>query len=230
MPAAEMDLGIDNISAVAGRYVLGHQARRPGVNILACRLRAISPTGFTAAAPVIGAVGEEVSASFAPFGTLHGHILRHVADGFAVELDGGADVADALADRIEAFRHRTWHGMADRRAAKRFMPAEPRSVLILEHGTVLPCLIVDYSASSAAVSADIHPPVGASVTVGQVPARVVRQFDVGFAVHFEVPPAEELEAMLETPPEWRNAVAVVPPQHIDTSEPDDTPAEGYGYD
>ena len=42
--------------------------------------------------------------------------------------------------------------------------------------------------------------------------------------------AEELEAMLETPPEWRNAVAVVPPLHIDTREPDDPPAEGYGYD
>ncbi len=229
MPAAEIDLGLHTVSAVAGRYVLGQQAPRPGVNILACRLRAISPTSFTATAPVIGAVGEAVSASFAPFGTLHGHIWRHVPDGFAVQLDG--DDADALADRIEAFRHRSWRGMADRRAAERFMPAEPRSVLILEHAIAVPCLIVDYSATGAAISADIHPPIGASVTVGQVPGRVVRLFDVGFAVHFEAPqPADEIEAMLETPPQWRNALAVLPPLHIDTREPDDTPAEGYGYD
>ena len=72
MPATDIDHSLHNISTVAGRYVLGRQAMRPGVNIFACRLRSISPTGFAVAAPVIGATGEAVSASFAPFGALHG--------------------------------------------------------------------------------------------------------------------------------------------------------------
>ena len=230
MPAIDTDHSLHNISTVAGRYVLGHQARHPGVNIFACRLRAISPIGFVASAPVIGAVGEVVSASFAPFGTFHGRISRHVADGFAVEFDGTGEDLVGLADRIEAFRHRPWHGLADKRAEKRLMPAEPRSVLILEDGTVLPCLIVDYSASGAAISADTHPSPGASVTVGHVRAHVVRQFDVGFAVRFDTTqPADEIEGLLEAPQEWRRAVAVLPMVHIDTSEPGDAD-DGYGYD
>ena len=227
MPATEIDHSLHNISTVAGRYVLGQQTLRPGVNIFACRLRTISPTGFVVSAPVIGAVGERVSATFAPFGPLQGHISRHVADGFAVTLDAAEP---DLIDRIEAFRHKPWHGLADKRAEKRFMPAEPRSVLILDGGDVLPCLIVDYSASGAAISADISPAVGAVVTVGHVPGRVVRLFDVGFAVHFDArQPDDEIEGLLEAPLEWRRAVTVLQPPHIDTSEPGD-PTEGYGYD
>lgn len=229
MPAAAIDPSLHNISTISGRYVLGPQARRPGVNIFACRLRAISTEEFVVAAPVIGKVGEAVSATFGPFGTLRGHIARHVADGFAVALDS-ASLPPDLADRIEAYRHKPWQGHANKRAEARFMPAEPRSVIILDDGVALPCLVVDYSASGAAVSADIHPAIGASVTVGHVRASVVRLFDVGFAVHFDtLQPEDEIEDLLEAPLEWRKAVEVLKPVHIDTSEPGDDPT-GYGYD
>lgn len=230
--AVALDHAIDNISTVTGRYVLGGEARRPGVNILACRLRTISPTEFVATAPTIGPIGEVVSASFAPFGALRGHISAHVNDGFVVKLDGARAAQAELAARIEAFRRRTWRsGMADRRAAKRFLPAEPRSMLVVEPGIAMPCLIVDYSATGAVISAREHPPVGAAVTVGDVEAHVVREFDVGFAVRFDNPhPADDIETMLETPRAWRNAMAVLPSARIDTREPDDPPADGYGYD
>lgn len=218
------------ISNVAGRYVLGNEPRRPGVNVFACRLHTIAPTGFIASAPVIGAVGEPISVTFAPFGTLRGRVSRHVADGFAVDIEGSDDERGALASRIEDFRSRPWAGVSDKRADKRFMPAEPRSVIILEDGTVLPCLVVDYSASGAAVSADTHPTVGAAVTIGHVPAHVVRVFDVGFAVHFDArQPEDEIEGLLEAPREWRQAVAVLPPVAMVAPEPGET-AEGYGYD
>jgi hypothetical protein len=232
MPAAAIDHGIDNISSVAGRYVLGARAHRPGVNILACRLRAISPNEFAATAPAVGPVGEAVSASFGPFGALRGHISRHLADGFVVELDRMGEGQNALAKRIEAFRNRPWrHGMADRRAAKRYMPAEPRSMLIVEPGIAMPCLVVDYSATGAVVSANTHPEVGAPVTVGHMLAHVVRLFDAGFAVRFDhTQPDDDIEAMLETPRGWREAMAVVTPMRIDTHEPGDPTADGYGYD
>lgn len=232
MLAAEFDHSLHNISTVAGRYVLRGEAHRPGVNILACRLRAISPSSFVASAPAVGPIGEVVSASFAPFGRLRGRISRHVADGFAVELESVGSDRDALADRIEAFRHRPWrHGMADRRAAKRYMPAEPRSMLIIEPGIALPCLVVDYSASGAVISAKTHPEVGASVTVGHMSAHVVRLFDAGFAVRFDhTQPDDDIEAMLETPRGWRDAMAVITPMRIDTSESGDPQTDGYGYD
>ena len=207
------------ISSVAGRYTLGDRPQIPGINILACRLRAISETSLIATAPVLGKVGEPISLRFAPFGTLRGHISRHVADGFVVALDSSDDESLALGDRIGQYQHRLWTGMADKRAQKRFMPAEPRSVLIRETQEMLPCLVVDYSACGAAVSAQVQPELGERVMVGQVEADVVRLFDVGFAVHFAEPQSiEEIESLLESPQEWRLAVAVLPPRVADSDE------------
>ena len=219
-----------HIGSITGRYVLGEKTRRLGVNVFACRLRSISSGSFVVSAPVVGDVGDTVTASFAPFGTLQGRISRHVYDGFAVTLQMAADERAALVARIDAFRSRVWSGTADRRAEKRFMPGEPRSVIVDAAGAVLPCLIVDYSASGAAVSADMTPALGNPLTIGQVHGHVVRLFDVGFAVRFDaVQDSEEIEHLLEAPEEWREAVAVLHPPRIDTSEGEDLALAGAAY-
>lgn len=211
-----------HVGAVTGRYVLGSRTSMLGINVFACRLRSVSPTSFVAAAPVVGRVGDEVTASFSPFGTLHGRISRHVVDGFVVDIDATEMERTALAMRIEAFRDRVWTGVADKRAERRFMPGEPRSVLITEDGMVVPCLVVDYSIAGAAVSADTHPAVGARITIGHVPGHVVRLFDVGFAVRFDAPQSQdEIEELLAAPSEWQDAVAVVKARKIDTDDPDE---------
>ncbi|WP_354061401.1 PilZ domain-containing protein [Devosia sp. 2618] len=219
-----------SISSVAGRYVLGNQPKRPGVNLFACRLRSISPSSFAVAAPVIGAVGEMVSASFEPFGSVRGRISRLMSDGFVVDIECDHLQQAALAQRVDSYWHKPWLGLAERRAEQRYMPAEPRSVIILDDGTPLPCLVVDFSAIGASVSAAVQPKVGDHVTVGHVSASVVRIFDVGFAVAFNTPqPEDEIEGLLEAPQEWRKAVAVLPTGRIDTREAGDSD-EGYGYD
>lgn len=207
------------LAPITGRYALGDRPRVLGVNVFACRLKSITPDGFVVAAPLVGEVGQTVSASFAPFGRLRGRIGRHVADGFAVEIDAGPTERELLGEKIEAYRNRAWTGTADKRAATRFMPGEPRSVLVLADGSVLPCLIVDYSATGAAVSADLTPAVGDRVTVGDVAGTVVRLFDVGFAISFDaVHDPEEIEQLLEAPEEWKDAVAVLKPTRIDTTD------------
>lgn len=217
-----------HIGAVTGRYALGDTARRLGVNVFACRLRSISRGGYVASAPVVGSVGDPITATFAPFGTLQGHIARHVYDGFAVSLDAGQ--GPELAARIDAFRGRVWSGVADRRAEKRFMPGEPRSVIRDSGGGLVPCLVVDYSVSGAAVSTETTPALDTPLTVGQVSGRVVRLFDVGFAVRFdEVQDADEVEHLLEAPQEWRDAVAVLRPMRIDTGEGEDLALAGASY-
>lgn len=209
-----------HVGAVTGRYVLGGRTSMLGVNVFACRLRSITPHSFVAAAPVVGKVGDVITASFGPFGKLHGRISRHVVDGFAVELDGNPDERAELAVRIDAFRDRVWTGVADKRAEKRFMPSDPRSVVILADGVVMPCLVVDYSASGAAVSADVAPLIGQKLSVGQVAGHVVRIFDVGFAVHFDsLQRGDDVEELLAAPEEWRDAVAVVKAGHINTDDP-----------
>lgn len=225
--AAEKSL---HVGAVTGRYVLGDRASLRGVNVFACRLRSVSPTSFSAAAPVVGRIGDPITASFGPFGTLRGRIARHLTDGFAVDVEAGPVARDELAARIDAFRERVWTGVGDKRAEKRFMPSDPRSVIILEDRTVLPCLVVDYSASGAAVSADITPAFGQRMTIGQVAGRVVRLFDVAFALHFEdLQPADDIEALLAAPDEWRDAVAVIRSPRIDTDEGERLELTDYGY-
>lgn len=209
-----------HVGAVTGRYVLGNRASLRGVNVFACRLRSVSSTSFVAAAPVVGKIGDVVTASFGPFGTLHGRIARHVVDGFAVDVEADAAHRDELAARIDAFRDRVWTGVADKRAEKRFMPGEPRSIVILADGAVQPCLIVDYSASGAAVSADLEPTIGQKLTIGQVAGNVVRLFDVGFAVHFDsLQAVDDIEERLAAPDEWRDAVAVLKAKRINTDDP-----------
>jgi hypothetical protein len=207
------------IGAAMGDYVLGDQARKPGVNVFACRARYISPRSFVVSAPVIGQIGDAITASFAQFGTVHGHIKRYVSDGFAVDIEAPDEQRQALAATIDAVRHRVWSG-DDRSGEQRFLPGEPRSVIVFPGGAVLPCLVVDYSASGAAVSADINPAVGARLTIGDVAAEVVRRFDVGFAVVFDtLQDPEEVELLLEAPEEWREAVSVLKASPINTDEP-----------
>jgi hypothetical protein len=217
------------IVGVTGRYVLGGDTARAGINVFACRLKSISADSFVAAAPVTGLVGDAVTAHFEPFGALHGRVQRYVGDGFAVEIDAGPAMREALRQRIAQFGGRLWSGDAEKRGMPRYMPAEPRSVILLETGQVLPCLVIDYSASGAAVSAAITPPSGSRVTVGQVDGTVVRGFDVGFAVRFEaLQDPDEVEQFLEAPAEWRRAVRVVS-HRVDTDEGEDHALTGASY-
>jgi hypothetical protein len=57
---------------------------------------------------------------------------------------------------------------------------------MLADGSVLPCQIIDYSISGAAVSIDLEPDLGAVLKIGKVIGRVVRRFAGGFAVEFAV--------------------------------------------
>ena len=90
------------------------------------------------------------------------------------------------------------------------MPREPRSAIVMATGTVLPCLVIDISASGAAVSADIDPPLGEPLAIGKVVGRVVRKLEVGFAVQFASPQdQQDVEEMLRAPDEWQQAMRCI---------------------
>lgn len=195
------------IGPVMGRYTLESRIRASGVQIFACRLQSISTQMMVASAPVTGSVGELLTAHFVPFGTIHGRVVRHIEGGFCVEFDLDMDEREKLAAKINWYKKRTFAGVTDKREHKRFMPREPRSAVVLPDGTVLPCLVIDMSASGAAVSADVDPPIGAPLAIGKAVARVVRKLDVGFAVQFvEELDAETVEEVLRAPEEWERAM------------------------
>ena len=196
------------IGPVVGRYALeSRRARGRGVQVFACRLQSISATSVVASAPVTGSIEENVTTHFQPFGTLRGKIARHIDGGFCIDIDATSEERERLATRIDWYKKRTFAGLTDKRQHKRFMPRDPRSVLLLADGKLLPCLIIDISASGAAVSADVDPAVGSALAVGRVVARVVRLLEVGFAVQFvEEQASDEIEDMLHAPGDWERAM------------------------
>ena len=192
-----------------GRYGLASRMILPGPQIFACRLQSISPHQVVAAAPVPGAIGERITVNFEPFGTVRGSVARHIDDGFVMDIQCDEDERDKLASKIDWYKKRTFAGVGDKRQHRRFMPREPRSAIVLSLGEVLPCLVIDMSASGAAVSADHSPEVGEPLAVGRVVSRVVRMLEVGFAVQFvNLQEKDDIEELLRAPDEWNRAMRI----------------------
>lgn len=195
------------IGALMGRYVLETRAMLPGVQIFACRLQSISVRQVVASAPVRGHVGEGITVHFQPFGTIRGSIARHIEGGFCMDIDADDEERQKLASKIDWYKKRTFAGLTDKRQHKRFMPREPRSAVVMADGNVLPCLVIDLSASGAAVSADIDPMLGEPLAIGKAVGRVVRKLEVGFAVQFTTALEQQVvEEMVRAPDEWKRAM------------------------
>ncbi len=197
------------IGPVMGRYTLESRIRPEGVQIFAVRLQSISPMMFSAAAPVVGNLGEEVTAHFVPFGNIKGRVARHIQDGFVIDIAMDNARRRKLAARIEWYKQRVYSGVSDQREHKRFLPREPKSAVILQDGRVLPCLVMDLSSSGAAVSVDHQPQVGEPLAIGRAIGRVVRSLDVGFAVQFLKPIGRDVvEDVVRAPDEWEREMRV----------------------
>ena len=80
------------------------------------------------------------------------------------------------------------------------VPAQPESTLRMPGDVVMPCEIIDYSLSGAALYADVQPAIGSVVKVGTVLGHVVRHFGGGFAVNFvAVQDVRTVEAAIVNP-------------------------------
>lgn len=216
-----------------GRYTLESRARLPGIQIFAARLQSISPTLMVASVPVKGKIGEVVTAHYVPFGNVRGPISRHIDGGIVVEIESDEEGRRKLASRIDWYKKRTFAGVTDKREHQRFMPREPRSAIVLHSGLVLPCLVMDLSASGAAVSVDYEPDIGEPLAVGKIICRVIRRLELGFAVQFINPvERDRVEELIRAPEEWERATLgldadTLPPRRVMESYPTgpDTPPE-----
>ena len=193
------------VVSLPGRYVLERRRTVNGAEPeFACRLVNISRHGMVLAGPVIGTVEEPVVTYFDEFGRLEGRVLRRLYGGFAMSIVADPAVLDRLEAKLVWLDKHQRDDIPNARRHKRIVPVDPHSTLILADATIVPCFVIDMSASGCAVSADLRPPIGMPLAVGAVVGRVVRRFATGFAVHFVRPqePAD-LERLLIRPPARR---------------------------
>lgn len=183
------------IGPVVGRYTFPDDPER---SIYACRTSSVSPSQVVLAAPVTGQSGRRVSVRLEHIGLLNGRISEVMATGFRLGVTGGDEETERLAARINWLKKHHLHQVTDKRDGPRFRPRNPSVTLEIE-GKRIPGLIIDLSGSGAALSAAVLPAIGAPTLVGSVGAHVVRHFEGGFGVQFEVPHARDtVEAEIDS--------------------------------
>ena len=167
--------------ALLGRYRLATLQEYPCLSV------DVSLGGIAVLAPVKGPVGDRVVLHLEQIGTLEGTIVRHTMTGFAAELRLGPRQRERLKAQIAWLESRHGLGLPERRRHRRVVPIHTAVLVRFEDGRSLATRLLDVSRSGAAVLLDEPPPVGAALTLGAVPGRVVRHFEGGAGVEFVAP-------------------------------------------
>jgi len=178
--------GVEISLNMPGRYALASR-RDPEGNRreFGCRVMTMSPISMVLVAPVLGPIGERVIVHLERFGRLQGKIVRVLRHGFAMTITTTDGERGKLAGKLVWLDRHRKSAVPDTRRHDRVVPRTPITTLTLPGGITMSCLIIDISASGAAVSADCIPDIGLPVSIGPTRGRVVREFTEGFAVEFE---------------------------------------------
>jgi hypothetical protein len=161
-----------------GRYMLADRREFP------CQVTNMSPGGMALIAPVAGQPGERVIAYVDHVGRLEGVIARQFQNGFAMTVSATMRKRDKLAAQLTWLANRHILGLPEDRRHGRVAPRNPTGRLILPNGVNVTVRVIDISESGAAIATEHRPEIGAAVTIGKTPGRVVRHLEEGFAIEF----------------------------------------------
>jgi hypothetical protein len=171
---------------VLGRFMLPNRTEYP------CQVADMSPGGAALMTPVQGRLGERVVAYIDHIGRIEGEITRLFDGGFAMTVIATARKREKLATQLTWLANRYVLNLPEDRRHERIVPKQPFSNVVLPDGREVRVKIIDVSLSGAALALEKPPPVGASITVGRMRARIVRHIDDGVAVEFAMPQSEDL--------------------------------------
>jgi PilZ domain-containing protein len=161
-----------------GRYMLSDRREFP------CQVANMSPGGMALIAPVRGQVSERVIAYVDHVGRLEGVVARQFENGFAMTIAATPRKRDKLAAQLTWLANRHILGLPEDRRHGRITPRNPAGRLILPNGVNVACRVIDISQSGAAIATDQRPEMGAPITIGKTPGRVVRHLEDGIAIEF----------------------------------------------
>lgn len=161
-----------------GRYMLADRTEYP------CQVVNMSPGGMALIAPVCGNVGDRVIAYVDHLGRLEGKIARMLQNGFAMTISATPRKRDKLAAQLTWLANRSILNLPEDRRHGRFVPKVVAARLVMPNGTNVGIRIIDLSLSGAGIATPHRPEVGSLVTLGNIPGRVVRHLEEGFAMEF----------------------------------------------
>lgn len=161
-----------------GRYMLADRREFP------CQVSEMSPGELEVIATAKGQIGERVICYVDHIGRVEGVITHLNDDGFGMTVATTTRKRDKIAAQLTWLANRHILNLPEDRRHERFEPRVQSTRLILPDGTEVICRVIDLSESGVALRTDKRPEIGASVTVGKIPGRVVRKLDDGFAVEF----------------------------------------------
>ena len=99
---------------------------------------------------------------------------------------------DKLADQLTWLANRHELGLPEDRRHERITPRSASTVVRLMNGKTAAARIIDISMSGAAINVGIPIAIGASITLGSTPGRVVRHFGSGIGIEFLRPLTEDV--------------------------------------
>jgi hypothetical protein len=161
-----------------GRYMLSDRREYP------CQVINMSPGGMALLAAVCGQISERVIAYVDHLGRLEGHVARQFDNGFAMTIAATPRKRDKLAAQLTWLANRHILGLPEDRRHGRVTPRNPLGRLVLQNGVNVACRVIDISQSGTAVATDQRPEIGAPITIGRTPGRVVRHLEDGIAIEF----------------------------------------------
>jgi hypothetical protein len=167
--------------SVLGRYMLANRREYP------CQTVDMSPGGVRLTCAVVGEIGERVVLYLEHIGRIEGVIVRHSAGGFAVQLNATPRKRDKIASQLTWLANREILGLPEGRSHERLVPTHTAVTLRVESGREIQARLIDISMSGVAIASSATLHLGASVTVGSTPGRLVRYFEGGFGVQFLLP-------------------------------------------
>ena len=167
--------------AVLGRYMLADRREYP------CRTEDMSPGGVRLTCAVVGEIGERVVLYLEHIGRIEGVIARHSPGGFAVQLNATPRKRDKIASQLTWLANREILGLPEGRFHERLVPTHTAVTLHVDSGREIKARLIDISMSGVAIASSATLALGASVTVGSTPGRLVRYFEGGFGVQFLLP-------------------------------------------
>jgi PilZ domain len=161
----------------------------------ACRIVDLSPGGARVACEFAVRAGTSVVLYAGGFGRFEGTVARP-ADGakqldtnFGVKFHCSALKRERIAEQLIVFMNK---GVIDEAAMRRHerAPTQGLARFTRANGDLVGCEVLDLSLSGVSLKADVKPPLGEVVLIGQMAGRVVRHHESGVAIEFVGHPAD----------------------------------------